>query len=91
MPDSPIKPSMEVLFGKLEEIQWALRENLANLQEKLALLESPQLQDTLTSYLKAAENRANSLEVEVTELREELRAIKELLGFNLQKCNLEKP
>jgi predicted nucleic acid-binding Zn-ribbon protein len=63
-----------------------LKHNLANLQQKLAALYSePELLTSLENAKRDAESRANSLEAEVEQLREELKAIKDLLGSNMEK------
>jgi len=59
---------------------------LANLQQKLAILDSePALLTSLENAERYAESRANDLEAEVNQLREELKAIKDLLGSNVEK------
>ena len=78
-------PSMEELVGRLRKIQFGLKQNLADLHEKLELLDSkPELLFSLENAKKDAEVRAKSLESEVKKLREEVKAIKELLGLNFQ-------
>ena len=79
-------PKMEELVGKLREIQLGLKHNLAYLQQKLATLYSePELLNGLENAKRDAESRANNLEAEVKQLREELKAIKDLLGSNMEK------
>jgi 4-diphosphocytidyl-2C-methyl-D-erythritol kinase len=59
---------------------------LTNLQQKLAILDSePALLTSLENAKRYAESRANDLEAEVNQLREELKAIKDLLGSNVEK------
>ena len=77
---------MEELVSKLREIQLGLKHNLAYLQQKLATLYSePELLNGLENAKRDAESRANNLEAEVKQLREELKAIKDLLGSNMEK------
>jgi hypothetical protein len=83
--------SMLELINELERIRDAFRENLDNLRSKLAFLDAqPELQTTLQDYRKDADEKANSLEAEVTRLREELKSVRDLLGLNLEKRNLKK-
>jgi predicted nucleic acid-binding Zn-ribbon protein len=59
---------------------------LADLKQKLATIYSePELLTRLENAKRDAESRANNLEAEVEQLREELKAIKDLLGSNMEK------
>jgi len=80
------KPEMEDLIVKLKEIQSGLKQNLSVLHQKLETLAAkPELLSSLESFKKDAEVRACNLEAEVKQLREELLAIKKLLGLNREK------
>ncbi|MGA3061232.1 MAG: hypothetical protein ABSD92_12815 [Candidatus Bathyarchaeia archaeon] len=79
-------PKIEELIGKLKEIQLGLKQNLADLQQKLKTIYSePELFTILASAQKDAESKASDLEAEVKQLREELEAIKDLLDLNMEK------
>jgi uncharacterized phage infection (PIP) family protein YhgE len=79
-------PKIKDLIGKLWEIQLGLKQNLANLQQKIETLESePKLSTILENAKKDAESRASNLEGEIKQLREELNDIKDLLGSNIEK------
>jgi predicted nucleic acid-binding Zn-ribbon protein len=79
-------PKIEELVGKLKEIQSGLKHNLADLQQKLAAIDSePELFSSLLNARRDAESRANNLEAEIKRLREELKAIKDLLGSSIEK------
>jgi hypothetical protein len=50
------------------------------------LLDSePEFVEGIKSLRKDAESRASNLELEVKQLREEIKVIKELLGLNLKE------
>jgi ABC-type phosphate transport system auxiliary subunit len=79
-------PKIKDLIGKLWEIQLGLKQNLADLQLKLERLDSePELWVSLENAKKDAESRASDLEAEVKQLQEELKAIKDLLGLNMER------
>jgi chromosome segregation ATPase len=79
-------PKIKDLIEKLWEIQLGLKQNLADLQQKLGTLDSePELWVSLENAKKDAESRASDLEAEVKQLQEELKAIKDLLGLNMEK------
>jgi hypothetical protein len=74
------------LVCKLREIQIGLKLSLADLQQKLEPFYSgPDLLTDLEAAKLDAEGRASSLEAEVKQLREELKAIRDLLGSNGEK------
>ena len=82
------KPKMQDLIGKLEEIQLGFRQNLNSLHQKLELLDSRHdLQNNIESLRKDAQTRASDLEVEVKQLHDDLKSIREVLGLNLEKFN----
>jgi len=79
-------PKIKELIRKLDEIQAGLKLNLADLQQKLEMLDSePGLLNCLENAKKDAESRASDLEAEVKQLRNELKTIKDLLGLNVEK------
>lgn len=80
------QPQVKELICKLREIQVGLQNSLTHLQQTLAKFESdPEIVASLENAKRDAEARASSLETEVKQLREELEAIKDLLGFNADK------
>lgn len=82
------KPKREAPIAKLKEIQIGFKQNLANLHQKLEMLDSkPEVQSCLDNLKKEVESRASDLEAEVKRLREDLKSIRELLGLNLDKQN----
>lgn len=82
-PENPEKISMQKLLVRLREIEAGFRLNLANLRQNLAMLDSrPELYENLKTD---AEIRAANLEAEVKQLRNELEAVKELIGLNDKK------
>jgi uncharacterized protein YPO0396 len=71
MASSKEATNIKELVNKLEEIQFGLKQNLANLQQKLETLDSkPDLLSSLERFKKNAETRASDLEVEVKQLRD---------------------
>ena len=80
------EPKMEELICKLRKIQVGLRKSLADLQQGLAAFDSqPEMLVSIENAKRDAEARACSLEAEVKQLREELEAIKDLLGSNAER------
>jgi cell shape-determining protein MreC len=79
--DSRENSSVDESLVKLKLIQLELREVVANLHEKIEIIESEPLQKIRLDV----ESKANSLEAEVKRLREDIKAIKDLLGINLEK------
>lgn len=80
------QPKMAELVCQLREIQIGLKNNLADLQQKLFTFDSEaENLDDLQNAKRAAEAKASNLEAEVKILRDELKAIKDLLGFNVDR------
>ena len=71
------------LVERIVEIRLGLIQTLNNLKQNLQALESerPSVLFEIEEFKKDAESRASELEVEVNELREELRSLKDLLGL----------
>ncbi len=85
-PDAEPKERLEDLIQKTREIHRGLRQNLVNLRQNLEeLFDQPNLLTEMVSVKRDAELRANNLESEVKRLREDLEALKELLGLDLKK------
>ncbi len=82
-PENSRSMPMKDLFVRLMEIEAGLRRNLASLHENLATLDlRPELYENLKTD---AETRAENLEEEVKQLRDELETVKGLLGLNDKK------
>ncbi len=79
--DSEEKLTVDESLAKLKQIQNGLREVVDNLHEKIETIESEPLEKLRVD----AESKANNLETEVKRLREDLKAVKDLLGNNLEK------
>ena len=78
--DEPFRAqSLHALVCRLNEIQAGFRLNLANLHERLEAIDSrPDLLDNIDEAKLDAEIRANELDEEVKQLKDELRALKEI-------------
>jgi hypothetical protein len=78
---------IDELVVKLKQIQSELKLNLFDLHQKIEALDAkPELfVSSLGSITKKAESRASNLEAEIRQLREQITAIKELLGLNNEK------
>ena len=77
---------IEDLVVKLRAIVSGLKQDIARLHQQLDTLDSkPELLCSLDILREDAKSRAESLETEVIQLREELKAVRELLGLNLDK------
>lgn len=74
--------NVKVLVERIKEIREGLKQTLRVLREKINRLETERasLLVDIEKLKKVAEARANALEVDVKELREELRSLRELLG-----------
>jgi hypothetical protein len=72
--------------ARLRQIQSGLKQVVVDLHEKLALLDcEPQLQTSLYELRRDMEARATDLEAEVKRLRADLKIVKELLGYDIEK------
>jgi len=76
--------NVKVLVERLKEIREGLKRTLRGLREKINRLETERasLLMDIEELKKVAEARANALEVDVKELREELKSLRELLGVS---------
>jgi cell shape-determining protein MreC len=79
--DAEEKLSMDESIARLKKIQEELREVMDTLHQNIEAIES----DPLKRLRLDAESKATDLEAEVKQLREDLKAIKDLLGTNLEK------
>jgi uncharacterized protein (UPF0335 family) len=79
--------NVNVLVERLKEVREGLKRTLRSLREKISRLETERasLLVDIEELKKVAEARANALEVDVKELREELRSLKELLGLSEER------
>jgi cell shape-determining protein MreC len=76
---SQIRLSAQEVLARLEQIQEGLREVKANLHDSIIVIES----ESFEKLKFDAELKAENLELEVKQLREELSSIRKLLGANL--------
>lgn len=78
----PKETNVKDLFTKLKEIHEGLTQTLRTLKKKIAKFETERtsLLVEIENLKKVAESRANALETEVDQLREELKALRDLLG-----------
>jgi vacuolar-type H+-ATPase subunit I/STV1 len=78
----PVETNVKNLVEKIKEIRGGLMQTLTVLREKMKTLETERasLLVEIEKLKKVAESRANDLEIEVNQLREELKSLKELLG-----------
>jgi chromosome segregation ATPase len=69
---------------KIKEIQSGLTLTLNNLRQQIRRFESerPNVLCEIEGLKKDVESRASDLEVEVDQLRENLKSLKDLLGFS---------
>jgi len=72
------------MVKKIKEIREGLTQTLRALREKINTLETERasLLVEIEQLKKVAESRVNALEVEVKQLREELRSLRDLLGVS---------
>jgi uncharacterized protein (UPF0335 family) len=79
--------NVNVLVERLKEVREGLKRTLRSLREKISRLETERasLLVDIEELKKVAEARANALEVDVKELREELRSLRELLGVSEER------
>jgi cell shape-determining protein MreC len=81
----PEKLTFNESVARLQEIQLGFKQVAANLHEKLELLDyEPELHSGLEKLRKEVESRATDLEAEVKRLREDLKTIKSLLGYDFE-------
>jgi predicted nucleic acid-binding Zn-ribbon protein len=80
-------PKIEELIIKLNQIQTDLKHSLLDLHQKIETIDAkPELlNSSLESFKKNAEVRASTLEAEVKQMREQISAVKKLLGLNKEK------
>jgi LPS O-antigen subunit length determinant protein (WzzB/FepE family) len=82
------KLTIEKATARLRQIRSGLEQATARLREKIEIISSePELQISLENLKRDTETRASSLEAEVKRLREDLKAVRELLGDNSEKRN----
>jgi uncharacterized protein (UPF0335 family)/predicted RNA-binding Zn-ribbon protein involved in translation (DUF1610 family) len=79
--------NVKVLVERIQEIREGLKRTLRVLREKIERLETERasLLGDIEELKKVAEARANALEVDVKELREELRSLRKLLGVSEER------
>jgi hypothetical protein len=74
--------SIKDLVERIRGIREGLKQTLMRLRERISLLETDRagLLLEVERLKKVAESRAGALEIEVSELRKEIRVLKEILG-----------
>ena len=74
--------SIKDMVERIKEIREGLELTLMRLRERISLLETDRagLLLEVERLKRTAESRAGALEIEVSELRKEIRVLKELLG-----------
>jgi hypothetical protein len=74
--------SIKDLVERTRGIREGLEQTLMRLRERISLLETDRagLLLEVERLKKVAESRAGALEIEVSELRKEIRVLKEILG-----------
>jgi uncharacterized Zn finger protein (UPF0148 family) len=79
--------NVRVLVERIQEIREGLKRTLRVLREKIERLETERasLLVDIEKLKRVAEARANALEIDVKELREELRSLRELLGVSEER------
>jgi predicted nucleic acid-binding Zn-ribbon protein len=75
--------SIKDMVGRIKGIKEELMQTLTNLRDKIRTLETERasLMVEIEKLRKIAESRANALENEVGMLREEVRSLRDLLGY----------
>ena len=75
--------SIKDMVGRVRTVKEGLMQTLVNLREKIKTLETERanLMVKIENLRKVAESRADTLENEVNELREEARSFRDLLGY----------
>jgi hypothetical protein len=84
VPVQSVEPTMSILIGRLNEVRSGLKQNLQNLRRNLEVLESERssVLIEIETVKKDAESKAVGLEMEISQLREDISSLKELLGLN---------
>jgi predicted nucleic acid-binding Zn-ribbon protein len=75
--------SVKNMVGRIKGIKEELMQTLTNLREKIKTLETERanLMAEIENLRKVAASRADALESEVSVLREEVRSLRDLLGY----------
>jgi predicted nucleic acid-binding Zn-ribbon protein len=81
--NTPEAASIKNMVGRIKGIKEELMQTLMNLREKINRLETERvnLMLEIEKLRKVAESRADALESEVTTLREEVKSLRDLLGY----------
>ena len=79
--------SIKDMVGRIRVIKEELMLTLSSLRDKIKTLETERanLMDEIEELRKVAESRATALEQEVSTLREEVRSLKDLLGYAVEE------
>jgi chromosome segregation ATPase len=89
--ETPKPVSVKDMVERIKEIHEGLEQTLMRLRERISLLETDRagLLLEVERLKKVAESRAGALEIEVSELRKEIRVLKELLGHAEQEWQFQ--
>ena len=88
----PVRPvSINDIVERIREIREGLEQTLTSLRERISLLETDRagLLLEIERLKEVAESRAGALEIEVDELRKEIKVLKEILGAAEQDCQFQ--
>jgi len=79
--------SIKDMVGRIRGIKEELMQTLTNLRDKIKTLETERanLMIEIEELRKVAESRATALEQEVSTLREEVKSLKDLLGYAIEE------
>jgi chromosome segregation ATPase len=76
------KANLNQIIIEVKEIHEGLKKTLANLRDRISLLETDRagLLLEIERLKNAAESRAGTLEIEIGQLRQEINDLKDILG-----------
>ncbi len=76
------KGNLNQIVNEVKEIHEGLKKSLANLRDRISLLETDRadLLLEIERLKNLAESRAGTLEIEIGQLRQEINALKDILG-----------
>ncbi len=83
----PADANLQVMVDRIKGIKGELMLTLKNLREKIKTLETERanLMLEIDNLRKVAESRVNALDSEVSMLREEVKSLRDLLGYSEER------
>jgi predicted RNase H-like nuclease (RuvC/YqgF family) len=86
VPSQSVEPTVSILIERLNEIRSGFKQNLDKLRRNLEMLESERsgVLFEIEAVKKDAESKAVGLETEISQLREDITSLKELLGLKTE-------